>query len=152
MLERGSSFRAFRIPWLIFAWIFCACSSVIPSQAAPTFTSIPATPTYTRMPGGVLANGLESPDIRGRILFITQKNGRVLSIFVEGTKEKNIKYDKADIGITDQTLIYMKSGEKIRQVSANLLHEGMIIEAIFYLANDIYPVQARAWEILILSG
>ena len=143
--------RSLRIHWLVFACLICACSGIISPWAAPSARRIAATPTYTRMPGGVLPNGLESPDIRGKIITVNWKNGRLLGIFVEESKEVDTKYDMASIGITEQTYIYRKFGDEIRLVPPDQLLEGMVVEAILYNTNDIYPVQARAWEILILS-
>ncbi len=98
-----------------------------------------------------------NPHIRGNITNIhtetaTDSTNTVSKIFVEGANEADTVYDKASVGITPDTRIFMKQNQDYTLVSSHQLRVGQSVEVLF--ADPVqmsYPVQARAIEIIIIQ-
>ncbi len=94
----------------------------------------------------------KNPHIRGAIVAITQNNGKVVSISVVGKNEGDTTFDAAFVGITNQTVIYIKENSKYKIVTPGSLMVNQKVAILFTgPVGDSYPVQARADEILILQ-
>jgi hypothetical protein len=90
------------------------------------------------------------PHVRGTIMDIITHEGNISSIFVEGKREEDTTYEKAYVGITEQTRIFIKRGSHYEVTTASELQEGKNVEVLFIgsvQASD--PVQAIATEIVI---
>ena len=94
----------------------------------------------------------KSPHIRGIIQDIFTQNEKVRGFDVEGKKEKDTTYDRAGVGITDNTHIFIKQGNKYIKATVSDLQVGQTVEVLFTgpVATS-YPVQAVASEIVIVN-
>lgn len=88
-------------------------------------------------------------DIRGKIVKLEKKDGKITGM-MEGHKEYDTSYDRAEVVIDSATKIYKAStGEPLPAAD---LKEGMKVEVRFEGAvNYSYPVQARAAEIRVIE-
>ncbi len=94
----------------------------------------------------------KNPQIRGSVVDITQKDGKIVGIFVVGKIEAGTTFDKALIGITDKTVIYAKENSKYNIVTPGALKANQTVAVLFTgPIGDSYPVQAYADEIMILQ-
>jgi len=92
------------------------------------------------------------PDIRGTIAEIYTQNTNIGGLFVEGKKEVDTSYDKAHVGITKDTRVFIKEGGTYVTTTVADLKLGQIVEVLFadpILTSD--PVQANAAEVVILQ-
>lgn len=114
----------------------------------------------------LLALGCRSPkstknmgvDIRGNIVSIhradaqSRGKGIIGSLLIEGTIEKDTKFDKASVIIKDKTRIFEQKGRSRRSVTFDYLKVGQKVQARFTgPVLESYPVQATATEIVILK-
>jgi len=97
-------------------------------------------------------------DIRGDVTNIywadvqRRERGILGSILVEGILEKDTKFDKASISITDKTRIFEQRGPNRRPVTFEALDIGEKVEARFMgPVLKSHPVRAKALEIVILK-
>ena len=97
-------------------------------------------------------------DIRGSVVSIKRPNDEALdkklvaAVLVEGAKEADTGYDKANIKVTTETKIFVREGEGRRPVAFEALKVGDRVEARFTgPALMSYPIQAAASEITILK-
>lgn len=97
-------------------------------------------------------------DIRGSVVSIKRPNDEALdkklvaAVMVEGAKEADTGYDKANIKVTTETKIFARVGEGRRRVAFEALKVGDRVEARFTgPALMSYPIQAAASEITILK-
>lgn len=94
-------------------------------------------------------------DIRGRITSILPNatiGENVGFIRVEGEKQEDTKYDKADIGVTATTKIIMMRGADRVPAPFDSLRSGQTIEARFTgPVMKSYPARATASEIVVLE-
>lgn len=88
--------------------------------------------------------------IRGEIKQIAWNDDKEIShLYVEGIKEEDTDYDKANIKITDKTKFIQKGSN--HELSETKLQQGMKIEVIFEGAvAESYPVQGTAKEVRIV--
>ena len=92
-------------------------------------------------------------DIHGTIIKLTKNQaGELLgSILVEGEKGSK-PYDKASIKVTQKTIIYEKSADKVVKSKFDALQENLRVEVRFIgPVAESYPVQSTAEEITILK-
>jgi hypothetical protein len=98
--------------------------------------------------------GSSGIDIRGTITHTQQgSTNQILgTVLIEGTVEKDTRYDKASVTVTGTTKIYMmRSGKKV-SADFSSLSVGQKVEAAFTgPVRESYPVQATAMEIIILE-
>jgi hypothetical protein len=97
-------------------------------------------------------------DIRGSVVDIKRPHGEavdqkvIAAVMVEGVKEADTGYDKANIKVTTETKIFVREGEGRRPVAFERLKVGDRVEARFTgPALMSYPIQAAASEITILK-
>jgi len=92
----------------------------------------------------------QNPHIRGVIQEIYSQNEIVSGFFVEGKKESDTSYDKAHVGIDQNTQVFKKQGDKYVIATVSDLQVGQNVEILFIgPIQTSYPVQARALEIVI---
>lgn len=116
--------------------IFSSCQFQIPLPVTPT--SI--TPKLIS----------KKPHIRGIIQDIVKKDGKVISIFIAGKIDPDTIYDKAYVGITDKTVIYLKINSDYKVINPDDLKVGDNAAALFVgPVGQSYPVQAAADEIVV---
>ena len=103
-------------------------------------------------PGSLLESGV---DVRGKITSILPNvaiGDNLGFIRVEGEKEEDTRYDKADIGITGATAIVMMRGTERVPAPFDSLRTGQMIEARFTgPVTKSYPARATASEIVVLE-
>jgi hypothetical protein len=94
-------------------------------------------------------------DVRGQItsMLPDASIGENLGfIRVEGEKEEDTSYDKADIGITKTTSIIMMRGTARVPAPFDSLRKGQTVEARFTgPVTKSYPARATASEIVVLE-
>lgn len=132
-----------RAKYILPITFFVLALSVLSSCRAPTST----TPTPTE-PAPKLSQ--QSPDIRGVIQEIYTPGGSVSGLFVEGKKETDTTYDRAQVGIDEKTKIFKEQEDKYVNATISDLQLGQTVEILFtgpILTSD--PVQASALEIVI---
>jgi hypothetical protein len=89
-------------------------------------------------------------DEKNKVDILDQK--LVAAVLVEGAKEADTGYDKANIKVTTETKIFVREGEGRRPVAFDTLKVGDRVEARFTgPALMSYPIQAAASEITILK-
>jgi hypothetical protein len=102
--------------------------------------------------GSMLDSGVH---IRGKITSILPNAniGENLGfIRVEGEKEEDTSYDKADIGITAATTIILMRGAERVPAPFDSLRSGQIVEARFTgPVTKSYPARATASEVVVLE-
>lgn len=103
--------------------------------------------------GSMLDSGV---DIRGKITSILPNANigeNIGFIRVEGEKQEDTSYDKADIGVTAATRIMMMRGVERVPAPFDSLKAGQTIEARFTgPVMKSYPARATASEIVILEN
>jgi hypothetical protein len=110
-----------------------------------------STPTVTPTQASALGEHTKNPHIRGTILDISTPEGRVHGFVVEGVVEADTDYDKAFVGVTETTRVYLQIDTGYEVVDPNQLTVGMKVEVLFTgIVMESYPVQAEADEILII--
>ena len=94
-------------------------------------------------------------DIRGVITQINQsedEKGILGRILIEGTKESDTHFDKANVTVTSQTKVFREQDGERKPGAFTDLKKGQQVEARFTgPVMESYPVQAAAGEITILS-
>jgi hypothetical protein len=120
---------------------------IIPALALVSLLSLSCSGT-----GSMLESGI---DIRGKITSILPNatiGDNLGFIRVEGEKEEDTRYDKADIGITGATTIVMMHGAERVPAVFDSLRSGQMIEARFTgPVTKSYPARATASEIVVLE-
>jgi hypothetical protein len=95
-------------------------------------------------------------DIRGTVTDLSRARGEstknVLGrVLVEGNKEADTQFDKANLTITVETKFFIKQNEQHKPASFDDLRKDQKVEAkITGPVKESYPVQAICAEILIL--
>jgi hypothetical protein len=96
------------------------------------------------------------PDIRGTVTGVIMANdqmrdhGVIGFLRVEGRRDTGIRYDRADVTITDTTLIYQQSKGNLNTSEFNAVREGDTVEANFVgPVLERYPVHATAGRLVI---
>ena len=94
-------------------------------------------------------------DIRGVVASVQPADGTgadndILGwVLIEGEREKDTQFDKADVAITEKTRILERSGGVLTESTFGSLREGLSVEATFTgPVAESYPVQATAEEIV----
>jgi hypothetical protein len=122
---------------IIVMLVCCSCLA----QGRPTLTPTSSIKLISK-----------NPHIRGTIVDITFRDGLIRGIFVMGKKEPDTTYDRADIGINDNTIIYKKVGSEIILATPEDLSIMKVVEVLFtgprFTSN---PIQGVADEIVILE-
>jgi hypothetical protein len=114
-------------------------------------TDANSTPTVTPTPVSALGERSENPHIRGTIMDISILEGRVHGFFIDGVTEPDTEYDKAFVGVTETTRVYLQTDTGYEVADPTQLTVGMKVEVLFTgIILESYPVQAKADEILIL--
>jgi len=97
-------------------------------------------------------------DIRGNVVSVHQadkqsrEKGIIGSLLIEGTIEKDTKFDKASVTIRDKTRIFEQKGRSRRRTTFDSLKIGQKVQARFSgPVLESYPAQATAAEIVILK-
>jgi hypothetical protein len=108
--------------------------------------------TVIKDEGNWLVASLERIDVKGEITKVTfERNKKIKSIFVEDDKAEREGYDKANVLIGSDTIIY--DGYTDRILSERVLKKGVEVEVIF--TDDpvamIYPVTAEAKIIRVID-
>jgi len=110
-----------------------------------------STPTVTPTQASALGEHTKNPHIRGTILDISTLEGRVHGFVVDGVVEADTDYDKAFVGVTETTRVYLQTDTGYDVANPNQLTVGMKVEVLFTgIIMESYPVQAEADEILII--
>lgn len=102
-------------------------------------------------PGSVFDS---SPSIRGEIrAMIPASGGNDLAFArIEGKREEDTQYDKADVTITKSTTIFRRRAGQQERLSFDSLHTGMTVEATFTgPVMESYPVRATASTITVIE-
>lgn len=123
---------------VLFAWGLSGC--VLPGS--PTMTPTATAPMLLQ----------RDPDLRGTITEVYVQGQNVKGLFVEGKKESNTSYDRARVGITDDTRVFTKQHGEYVMSAATELQVGQVVEVLFtgpVLTSD--PVQANAQEIAVVK-
>lgn len=100
-----------------------------------------------------LVSSLEKIDIKGKITEVkAERNRKVKSIFVEDDEAERKGYDKANVLIERDTIIY--DGYTDKKLSEHALKKGVKVEVIFTddPVTAIYPVTAKAKLIRVIDG
>ena len=114
-------------------------------------TDANSTPTVTPTQASALGEHTTNPHIRGTIIRISAPEGQIHGFSVEGVMETDTEYDKASVGITETTRVYLQTDTGYEAVDPNRLTVGMKVEVLFTgIIMESYPVQAEADEILII--
>ena len=99
--------------------------------------------------------GCSKPDdtigFRGKITQISSTgDSKEITILVEGEKQDGVSYDKANVTITEKTIINL--GAKSKKLPVSQLKEGITVEGVFEGAvAESYPVQGTARLVRILE-
>jgi len=135
--------RCLHLAVLLLIGILCiGCSGISDANRTPTVT-----PTQT----SVLGDHTSNPHIRGTITRIFTPEGHISGFSVEGVIEADTEYDKASVGITETTRIYMQTDTGYEVSAFDQLAVGVKVEALFTgIIMERYPVQGRADEIMII--
>ena len=110
-----------------------------------------STPTLTPTQASALGEHTKNPHIRGIIIRISAPEGHIRGFSVEGVMETDTEYDKASVGITETTRIYMRTDTGYEVSAFDQLAVGVKVEVLFTgIIMESYPVQGRADEIMII--
>jgi hypothetical protein len=93
-----------------------------------------------------------TPSIRGEIrALIPATGGSDLGFArIEGRRQEDVQYDKADVTITRATTISRRIGGQVEALPFDSLRVGMTVEATFTgPVMESYPVRATAASILV---
>jgi hypothetical protein len=108
-------------------------------------------PSVTPTQASALGEHTINPHIRGTIISISVPEGRVHGFVVHGVIEPDTEYDKAFIGVTEITRVYLQTDSGYELVDPNRLTVDMKVEVLFIgTILESYPIQAEAGEILII--
>ena len=114
-------------------------------------TDANSTPTVTPTQASALGEHTKNPHIRGTILDISALEGRVHGFVVEGVVEADTDYDKAFVGVTETTRVYLQTDTGYEVATPEQLTVDQKVEVLFTgIILESYPVQAEADEILII--
>jgi hypothetical protein len=98
------------------------------------------------------------PDIRGKVAGIIPANdemrarGIIAFLRIEGKRDSAVRYDRADVSITDTTLLYQQQGGTMKSVGFDAVREGQQVEANFVgPVLERYPVHATAGKLVIVQ-
>jgi len=135
--------KCLRFAILLSIGILCiGCGGTTDANSTPAVT-----PTQT----SALGEHTKNPHIRGTIIDISAREGRAYGFLVEGVIESDTDYDKAFIGITETTRIYLETDSGYEVADPDQLTVDMKVEVLFTdIIMESYPVQAEADEILII--
>lgn len=99
-----------------------------------------------------------SPDIRGVVTGIIPANDQMRSrsviafLRIEGKRDSAVRYDRADVAITDTTQMYQRHGSDMKPAGFDAVHEGTEVEAYFIgPVLERYPVHATAGKLIIVK-
>jgi len=110
-----------------------------------------STPTVTPTQASALGEHTENPHIRGTIIRISTPEGHISGFFVEGVIESDTEFDRASVGITETTRIYLQTDTGYEVSTFDQLAVGVKVEVLFTgIIMERYPVQGRADEIMII--
>lgn len=93
-----------------------------------------------------------TPSIRGEIRALIPASGAGDLGFarIEGSRQEDVAYDKADVTITRTTTITRRRGGEVESITFDSLRVGMIVEATFTgPVMESYPVRATAASIVV---
>jgi len=92
----------------------------------------------------------DSVGIRGEITEIfLNGEGKVAAVLVEGKMESDTSYDKARVGIAENSVILKTNGQELEPED---LKKGMKVEVVFQgPIAESYPVQGKAKAIRVLD-
>jgi hypothetical protein len=108
-------------------------------------------PTVTPTQASALGEHTKTPHIRGTILDIFTQEGSISGIYIEGIVESDTTVDKARVGITEATRIYLQTASGYEVATPEQLTVGLKVEVLFTgTILESYPPQAKAGEILII--
>jgi len=135
--------KCFRFVTLLLTGILCiGCGGTSDANSPPTVTPTQAS---------ALGEHTENPHIRGIILDIFTQEGNINGIYIEEIAESDTEYDKAFVGITDKTRIYLQTDTGYAVTALDQLTVGVKVEVLFVgLILEIYPIRADAAEIMIV--
>jgi hypothetical protein len=98
------------------------------------------------------------PDIRGLVTGIIPANdqmrsrGLIAFLRIEGKRDSAVRYDRADVAITDTTKIYQGHGSDLKPARFDGVKEGAQVEANFVgPVLERYPVHATAGKLVIVE-
>ena len=139
-----------------FRYSFC-CNRGIPRIPA----LIVVTGTLTIAAAACTTEARQPPvssDIRGVVTGILHVNDQLRSrgvlafLRIEGQRDSTVRYDRADVAVTDTTQIYRKLQGGLKPAEFDALREGMRVEATFTgPVLERYPVQATAGRLVIVE-
>ena len=102
-------------------------------------------------PGSVFEGGIS---IRGSVTAMIPSTGNDNLGFlrIEGDKEADTQYDRADVAITPSTRLFRRRGSERAPVPFDSLRVGVRVEAKFTgPVMESYPVRANASEITVIE-
>jgi hypothetical protein len=157
--------------FVLFVYIFIATGGFIPSWLPPTptpFFRVPpsatalaarrTTPSPTpATPAATPTQSLQlffyqQPDIRGAMVEIYTLNGTITGAYVRGKLEADTRLAQAFIKITDQTEVYVKTGDQYQLSALSELAKGDTVEVFFTAAaGQSAGGQAVAEDVVILK-
>lgn len=97
------------------------------------------------------------PDIRGVVTGIIPANdqmrsrGLIAFLRIEGKGDSGVRYDRADVSITDTTKIYSGHDSDLKPAEFSMVSEGTHVEGNFVgPVLERYPVHATAGKLVIV--
>lgn len=105
-------------------------------------------------PGSLIDS--RSPDIRGSIEAIipasANKEGVVAVVRINGAKEADTQYDKADVTLTSSTTIARRTPDGDARIGLDSLKVGQVVEVRFTgPVAESYPVKSKAAWIAVIA-
>ncbi|MDI7275648.1 MAG: hypothetical protein QME94_06685, partial [Anaerolineae bacterium] len=126
---------------VILALVMAGCSAARPSSPATPPPDTPTAEAPTMTIEGVISN-VQPAAAGGEILG---------TIRVEGEKNPNNEYDRAELTISKDTVLRSEESGTSAQVGFDALEFGQFVKARFVgPVLESYPVQARAVEVVII--
>ncbi len=108
-------------------------------------------PTVTPTQASALGEHTTNPHIRGTIVDVFTPEGSISGMYIEGIVESDTTVDKARVGITEATRIYLQTASGYEVATPEQLTVGLKVEVLFTgTILESYPPQAKAGEILII--
>ncbi|HVK39799.1 MAG TPA: hypothetical protein VNA88_14780 [Candidatus Kapabacteria bacterium] len=95
-----------------------------------------------------------TPSIRGELRAIIPASGASDLGFarIEGSRNDDLPYDKADVTVTRATTISRRRGGALEPITFDSLRVGMLVEATFTgPVAESYPVRATAASIIVIE-
>jgi hypothetical protein len=109
------------------------------------------TTTVTPTQASALGEHTRNPHIRGTIVDVFTPEGSITGFYIEGIVESDTTVDKARVGITEATRIYLQTASGYEDATPEQLTVGLKVEVLFTgTILESYPPQAKAGEILII--